>query len=565
MAAGLPGEGDVSHQAAIRTVTERSGDVMHKKQLTFFATILFVTGCLLPFTAPLVSAAQVTLQWDANDPAPEGYRLYQRLSGQTYNYAVPAWNGSATSCTIDGLAEGATYYFVVRAFQGSDLSGDSNEVQYVAGSTPSPSPTPSPTADSDGDGWSDAFDDFPQDGAEWRDTDADGIGNNADLDDDGDGMSDLWETQYGLNPLVDDAQEDLDGDGITNGEEFAINSDPSQMPGNTAPDRPLLDQPSEAAEGVSLTPTLSTEPFADADGDHHLRTSYQISTSADFSDTDAYVYEKTYTQHLTSLKVPELILDPETVYYWRVRFIDAHNGVSEWSEPFSFETITYAQAGDENRNGILDTLEIDENSDLDGDGNADAMQAGLQGVITGDAFNPRMAVKRVSLNAQVGSVQPLDATPLYQAPNCPQNLTGVIGFKLYLIEAPATATVTIYFSQPAPANALWYKYDPDEGWSVYPQAVFSDDRRSVTLILEDGGIGDQDGVRNGIIVDPAGLGYSAQASDTIDGGTSAGAAGGGGSGCFIETANATANGNMICALLAGLVLVACMCFGRTRE
>lgn len=311
-------------------------------------------------------------------------------------------------------------------------------------------------------------------------------------------------------------------------------------------------------------PTLSTEAFLDADGDHHARTCYQISTNADFADTDAYVFEKTYTQHLTSLQVPELILDPETVYYWRVRFIDEHNGASEWSEVFSFETITYAEAGDENRNGILDTQELDENSDLDGDGTADTVQAGLQGVITGDAFNPRMAVKRVSSNIQVGSVQPMDATLLTQAPNCPPHLTGVIGFKLYLLEDPAIATVMVYFSQPAPANALWYKYDPDEGWSVYPQAVFSADRRSVALILEDGGTGDQDGVRNGIIVDPAGLGYSTQASETADvGGTASDAAGG--SGCFVESSRMTSVSGAVYALLASFILAACMFFGRRRD
>ncbi|MBI5064275.1 MAG: hypothetical protein HZB87_12635, partial [Desulfatitalea sp.] len=500
-------------------------------------------------------------QWDANSPAPDGYQLYQRLSGQDYNYTSPAWNGAGTACTIDGLAEGATYYFVVRAFQGSDQSGDSNEVQYVSGSTATPTPTPSPSVDSDGDGWNNAFDAFPQDATEWLDTDEDGTGNNDDLDDDSDGMTDVWEAQYGLNSLVDDAQEDLDGDGISNGEEFALSSDPSQIPGNTAPDRPLLDQPSEGMAGVALTPTLSTEAFADADGHSHARTCYQLSTDGDFT---ALVFERTYVQHLTSLTVPELILDPETIYFWRVKFIDEHNGASEWSEAFSFETISYAEAGDENRNGILDSLELDEDSDLDRDGTADVIQSGLQGVTTDDAFNPRMAVKRVSLNVQVGSVQPLDATLLAQAPNHPQHLTGVIGFKLYLLDDPPTAAVTVYFSQPAPANALWYKYDPDAGWSIYPQAVFSADRRSVTLILEDGGIGDQDGVRNGIIVDPAGLGYSSQATDTIDTGSVA-AAGGGSSGCFIETANMTSESHTIYALLAGLILCACMLLGRVRH
>lgn len=83
------------------------------------------------------SGSQVTLAWDANDPAPDGYLIFKRLAGQDYNYSEPAWRGKATTCTIDGLIPGQTYYFVARAFQGSDMSGDSNEVSYTsAGALP---------------------------------------------------------------------------------------------------------------------------------------------------------------------------------------------------------------------------------------------------------------------------------------------------------------------------------------------------------------------------------------------------------------------------------------------
>ena len=45
------------------------------------------------------------------------------------------------------------------------------------------------------------WDAFPRDPREWRDTDGDGIGDNADLDDDGDGYSDREEEQAGTAPL----------------------------------------------------------------------------------------------------------------------------------------------------------------------------------------------------------------------------------------------------------------------------------------------------------------------------------------------------------------------------
>ncbi|NQT84934.1 DUF5060 domain-containing protein [bacterium] len=60
-------------------------------------------------------------------------------------------------------------------------------------------------ADLDGDGVKNAnsipWDAFPRDPKEWRDTDGDGIGDNADTDDDGDGFSDEQEKRAGTNPL----------------------------------------------------------------------------------------------------------------------------------------------------------------------------------------------------------------------------------------------------------------------------------------------------------------------------------------------------------------------------
>lgn len=100
------------------------------KKLQAFIIVLFIG-------LPLISIAdtQVTLAWDSNDPPPEGYRLYCREEGQTYDYHNFVWQGDYTfnSCTIDGLNENKTYYFVVHAYSGNEESGDSNEVRYSNG------------------------------------------------------------------------------------------------------------------------------------------------------------------------------------------------------------------------------------------------------------------------------------------------------------------------------------------------------------------------------------------------------------------------------------------------
>ncbi|MCW8956865.1 MAG: putative Ig domain-containing protein, partial [Gammaproteobacteria bacterium] len=67
--------------------------------------------------------------------------------------------------------------------------------------------------DTDNDGVFDSDDAFPLDPTEWMDTDADGIGNNADIDDDADGVLDLNDAY----PLISVAGlTDTDGDGIPN-------------------------------------------------------------------------------------------------------------------------------------------------------------------------------------------------------------------------------------------------------------------------------------------------------------------------------------------------------------
>lgn len=111
------------------------------------ATLLFF---LLP---SLTLAAEVALAWDANYPAPDGYRVYARAEGQDYDYASPVWPGKGddptqTSCTLKGLADDTSYYFVVRAYVGSEESGDSNEVNRITGTDPTDGSTNrSPAAD----------------------------------------------------------------------------------------------------------------------------------------------------------------------------------------------------------------------------------------------------------------------------------------------------------------------------------------------------------------------------------------------------------------------------------
>jgi chitinase len=567
-------------------------------------------------------SANVTLQWDANVPAPEGYRVFARETGENYNYDHPLWEDDLTTCMLTGLVEGTTYHFVVRAYDGDLESADSEEVSFTpsfvvpnlppaadagqnqsvlenvsvildgSGSNDSDgsitayqwvqtggtgvsimnannskasftapvvdiqgealtfsltvtdddgstsvsntmvSVLKSSSTDTDGDHVPDIFDLFPNDPNEWEDNDRDGIGNNQDVDDDNDGMTDAWEEAYGLDPFTNDADLDADGDGLTNLSEFQANTNPVTAPDNHAPDAPVIDAPIQT-ERVDLTPVLVSGVYFDADNDDHSQSRWQISTEADFS---MLILDETSKTQLTAYTVGEMILDVDTLYYWRVKFIDSRNGASDWSPASPFTTIAADSSDDKDLNGIPDAQEVGESVDVNENGLADSMEGRIMSLNTveGQAI---VGVETISDNVELVSIKSLSTETL--ADQSVKMGFGLVGFKLYLQDGVNTATVRIHFSTPVANDAQLYKYLNDTGWEIYENAVFAPNRKSVTLILVDGGMGDEDGVENGVIVDPSGISFTdplSSDSAAVSTGTvsSADADGGGGGGCFIS-------------------------------
>ena len=107
---------------------------------------------------------------------------------------------------------------------------------------------------------------------------------------------------------------------------------------------------------------------------------------------------------------------------------------------------------------------------------------------------------------------------------------GLIDFKIKVNTPGSSATVTIFFPESVPQDYKWYKYSHNRGWYDYSANVsFNSERNQLSLTLVDGGTGDDDGERNGMIEDPSGLGVATADSDN-DGNSSGGGSGGG---CFI--------------------------------
>ncbi|MBI4826250.1 MAG: hypothetical protein HY807_07490 [Nitrospirae bacterium] len=128
----------------------------------------------------------------------------------------------------------------------------------------------------------------------------------------------------------------------------------------------------------------------------------------------------------------------------------------------------------------------------------------------------------------------IDPNTIEDATDKPNNLIfGLFDIEVAVPNHGDTATVTIQLPAPAPAGYVWYKYSPVGGWHEFMfdgQTGAEINGSTVTLHFIDGGRGDDDGIANGVIVDPSGLGEDSSSGTAGSGGA------GNKSGCFIATA-----------------------------
>ena len=109
-----------------------------KSRFLYFFACVFIYFVPLIFIFLLstqnVYSLDVTLVWDPNsEESTDGYRIFYREDGQSYDYEKPTWEGSETTCTIYNLNDNTTYYFVAKAFDTVELeSDDSDEACYAA-------------------------------------------------------------------------------------------------------------------------------------------------------------------------------------------------------------------------------------------------------------------------------------------------------------------------------------------------------------------------------------------------------------------------------------------------
>jgi hypothetical protein len=270
------------------------------------------------------------------------------------------------------------------------------------------------------------------------------------------------------------------------------------------PETPVLTAPVED-EIVSLMPELKTDAFSYPNGTStHAKTRWQV-----FRDDDsACVLDIETTEALTLLRIPKLTLEEGTAYFWRVQFAGGDGQASEWSDYGYFAT--QSTGADMNANGIPDSQEVSSAVDLDLNRVPDLQQNDIK-VLSMEGTSVLVGVSiRNSPNAiaiEAAETEGLEQEVFAVGRKTGETHFGLINFRIAVAQPGDETKVKLYFSEPAPRKSKWFKYDRvTDTWTDFSEhARFSQGRRCVTLTLCDGGVGDADGVANGVIVDPSAL------------------------------------------------------------
>jgi hypothetical protein len=282
------------------------------------------------------------------------------------------------------------------------------------------------------------------------------------------------------------------------------NADALAAQNKQAPTVPVLVSPANDAV-VSTMAVLKTGAFrTSVSGTTHAKTRWQV-----FRDEDnACVLDINSATALTSLTVPKLVLDEGTPYFWRAQFVDSKGAASAWSDYEYFATQT--TDADRNANGIPDAQEVGWRTDLDRNGVRDYRQTTIKSVkVEGTSVQIGVSIQGCPTALAIEAVESEGVSqPSSSLSGTPGRFPfGLINCKVAVAKPGDQATVKLYFSQAVPSGSRWYEYDAvSRKWYDFSAYVkFATDRRSATLSLTDGGLGDADGVANGVIVDPGGI------------------------------------------------------------
>jgi len=113
---------------------------------------------------------------------------------------------------------------------------------------------------------------------------------------------------------------------------------------NFAPDQPMNINPSDGAINQPLTVTLKSSIYTEQDGDTHAASQWQIAIDSNFLASALVLDDESGTQ-LTSYTAPSDTLNPDTTYWWRVRYQDSFGIWSDWDDVTIYSATSFTTFG----------------------------------------------------------------------------------------------------------------------------------------------------------------------------------------------------------------------------
>jgi hypothetical protein len=361
-------------------------------------------------------------------------------------------------------------------------------------------------------------------------------------DTDGDGLPDEWERVY-FGSLDRDGGGDPDADGLSNADELDARTDPTLWDSDDdgsgdaeelyygsdprdASDvwtahRPMQPQVADADEVALRGGILDTQAaYQDPDGTPLGYAEWQLGTDDSFVEL---VLGRTVLGAVT-LEIPAGVLDRSSTYWARTRHVDTTGLPSIWSEA---RRVTTASAFPNDADGD----DVDDDYQVSGfaDANADGIDDAAQGLCNLYDAEGRSIIGFGSSSGRIRCFTSIANRELPGGDAYADQLDyGMFAFAIDGLEeneaSPATVRVTIYLPEAPTPLSSWYKYDEANGEITDYGAYSTISGEHMLLTLIDGGAGDQDGVVNGVIVDPSGPAIAAMPPPPNGGG------GGGGDG-----------------------------------
>jgi hypothetical protein len=213
----------------------------------------------------------------------------------------------------------------------------------------------------------------------------------------------------------------------------------------------------EDGEHVSITPTL----YADVD-ESEGDTQWQVSKDVSFTDV---VLDVTKTNSSSVLKVPSLVLEGDTTYYWRVKQNRNSSSLSNWSSVRTFVTDP-VDWNDKDGNGVPDSQETADDTDLNNDGIADHSQDIIKTVMSFNG-NSSIGLVKVENVLDIELLEAMNVTDIDDVNGAPSGMPGgIYGFRILTKNPGDSAVIEICLDAPAPENTGWFKYDSVDRKSV---------------------------------------------------------------------------------------------------